>query len=378
MGVEASLLELLAPLKIGEPLVPGVVLAGASDEAGPRLTFDVEGQPLAVEVAPADAETPAAATSPRLRFTYIASGDRARAAGLRVCRALAERAAVNEGHVLQSLADEASADPGGDTRVREVRVVKVLEDAWAGGRRFHTLTPYVGCLIGCRFCYAQSHVAASRRLAGRAAVPWGSYVDVRVNAPEVLAEELARMPVRLVKLCPIVSDPYQAVEARHRVTRRCLEVLASAARPPVTLVLTRSRLVERDAELLGAMRAHVGVSLPTIDESARSHFEPRAASIPERLATLRALRAAGAITAAVVQPILPGSIDDLAQAIADTCSSASIDVLQGLEGAGEDFADPRFAHAASPEWQLARAKELYGALRLRGVPVWRELPPGVD
>jgi DNA repair photolyase len=173
-----------------------------------------------------------------------------------------------------------------------------------------------------------------------------------------------------------VSDPYQAAEERFGVTRACLEVLARARRPPATIVLTRSRLVERDAALLGGMHAHVGVSIPTVNGESLAHFEPRAASVTERLGILRTLRAAGATTFAVVQPLLPGPIEPLADALAEHCASVRIGVLTGLEGAGDDFADPRFRHAAGEAWQEQQARALAEALATRGVPLWTgELPP---
>ena len=60
-------------------------------------------------------------------------------------------------------------------------------------------------------------------------MPWGSYVDVRVNLPDVLARELVDAPPWPIKFCPILSDPYQAVESRYEVTRSCLTVLRGAA-----------------------------------------------------------------------------------------------------------------------------------------------------
>jgi DNA repair photolyase len=233
--------------------------------------------------------------------------------------------------------------------------------------------------VGCRFCYAQSRVAEVRRLALLAQAPWGSYVDVRVNAPEVLASELERLPPLPIKFCPIVSDPYHPIERRYRVTRGCLEALGDAAIPRPVLVLTRCRLVERDLDVLAALpRAYVGVSIPTVDDEVRGHFEPRGASISERLALLATFARAGVGTFAVVQPILPGSIPALADALADRCGSVSIDVLRGEFGAAEEFADARFAHARDPAWQNARAAEMREALAARGVAVWEgELPPGL-
>jgi DNA repair photolyase len=377
MDVRARLLELLAPLAPGDEILPGVRLRDASEEIGPRLLFEVDGAPVAVEVAPADAHARAPARTARLSFSYVARGGRDHAKGEELCRAVARRATENEAAVFATIDREPAAESASDTRVREVRVTRLLEERHHDSRVFHTLSPYVGCLIGCRYCYAQSHVMLARRLARRIEVPWGSYVDVRVNAAEVLAAELARGDVRIVKFCPVVSDPYQAVEHRYAVTRACLETIARASRRPAVLVLTRSALIERDAALLGELCAHAGVSISTSDDEVRASFEPRAASVGERLAALHALRQAGAKTMAVVQPLLPGSVEALADAIATHCDSASVDTLRGVEGAADDFAVPRYRHATSDAWQREQADRLVELLRARGVALWRELPDDV-
>ncbi|MGH7435280.1 MAG: radical SAM protein, partial [Polyangiaceae bacterium] len=316
MNLHDALLTLVDPLRPGDEILPGVRLAGALVDVGPRLLFDADGEPIVVEVTPVEVASPAAASSARFRFAYVSHGPGGRAHGLSLCRALAAMAARNEERVLEALGDGSAAP-----RIRDVVVTRLLEPAGEAGVRFHTLSPYVGCLIGCRYCYAQSHVGLARRLARLPLAPWGSYVDVRVNAPEVLATELASLDVRIVKLCPIVSDPYHAVEERRGVTRACLDVLAGARRPPAVMVLTRSRLVERDAPVLGAMHAYAGFSVPTADDDVRRHFEPRAASVAERFAALEVLRREGARTFAVVQPMLPGSVEALADALAARCDS---------------------------------------------------------
>jgi len=289
--------------------------------------------------------------------------------------------AQNEDAVLAAIEREAAAEdeaPRAGGRVREVQVDTALEPALDGPMAFFTITPYVGCVIGCRFCYAQAPIGHMRRLARAPVVPWGSYVDVRVNLPDVLARELVDAPPWPIKFCPILSDPYQAVESRYGVTRACLQALRAAAPRPV-FVLTRSRLVERDAELIASLPdARVGASIPTFDDDVRRHFEPRAASIAERFAVLRTLRAAGVETFAVVQPMLPGPVDAFADALAEAVSSVSIDVLYGVQGAAADFADPSYAATATDDWQRERAAALTDALVRRGVAIWNgELPPSL-
>jgi DNA repair photolyase len=379
VDLRSELLALLAPLGIGDAIVPGARLVDASTELGLRFLIACDdGREIEIEVDPIDEGRAHAARSRHFAFGYRL-GDRGApveaASGRSLSEAIAARARPNEDAVLARLRLGAAETIDAGTRIREVRGERLLERGGSPAERYWTLSPYVGCLIGCRFCYAPSRLDPIRRLEGRAAAPWGSWVDVRVDAPEVLARELVSLPARPIKLCPIVSDPYHAIEKRYRVTRRCLDVLA-AAEPRGVLVLTRSASIVEDAERIAAIPlSWAGVSLPTIDDEVRAHFEPRAATIEERLAALRAVRKAGARTFAIVQPLLPGDVTELADALADTVESVRIDVLHGTFGAAADFADPRFAEANDARWQEARADELAVALRARGVAIWPgELP----
>jgi DNA repair photolyase len=376
-------LQLLAPFGAGDEVVPGARLDGVLLEIGLGWRFRTDEGDVSVEVALLEDDGRFAARTPRLALSYRAlTATPARSqAGKALCEALAPIVARNEDAVLAAIAREAAVEEraaAGGRRIREVHVETALEPALDSPSPFFTITPYVGCVIGCRFCYAQAPIGHMRRLARTPDVPWGSYVDVRVNLPDVLARELGGAPPWPIKFCPILSDPYQAVESRYEITRACLAVLRDAAPRPV-FVLTRSRLVERDAELLASLPdAWAGASIPTFDDDVRRHFEPRAAPIAERFALLRTLRAAGVETFAVVQPMLPGPVEPFAEALADCVSSVSVDVLHGVQGAGGDFADARYAHVATEQWQRERAAELTAALVRNGVTIWNgDLPPSL-
>lgn len=380
MDLRDILLDLLAPAKIGDALTPDVRLSGASTELGFRITVIVDGRhEVHVEVSPRAPGQPHAARTRQLAFTYRSGGAERvdPQAGLRACAAVAAAAAPRETAVLNALAQGGT---GETSRIREVEVTRLLELAGPPARRFYSLSPYVGCLIGCRFCYAQSRLDPMREVIRLPQVQWGSYVDARVNAPEVLAAELRERPRLPIKFCPIVSDPYQAIERSLGLTRRCLEVLAAAPDPPPVMIMTRSELILRDLDLLRALPdAWAGASIPTLDDTVRAHFEPRAADIPARFAVLRSLRDAGIRRGVVVQPMLPGPLGALADALAEHVDSVSLGVLRGEHGAVADFADPRFRHAGDEAWQKERAFALRDALVARGVTVWlSELPPEIE
>src|SRR5207244_587608 len=193
--LRAHLLQLLAPFHAGDEVVPGARLVGVLLEIGLGWRFRMEDGDVNVEVAlAADAERFAART-PRLALSYraITLGPARSRAGKALCEGLAPIVARNEDAVLAAIEREAATEDEASRagrRLREVQVDTALEPALDSPSAFFTITPYVGCVIGCRFCYAQAPIGHMRRLARAPIVPWGSYVDVRVNLPDVLAREL--------------------------------------------------------------------------------------------------------------------------------------------------------------------------------------------
>lgn len=374
MDVHRHLRALLAPLVVGDEVLPGVKLDGTSTELGLRLRLTAGEQRIWVDVTPVDRTPRWAARSRSLAVGYRDEGGRNvvdQRLGLALCERIAAIIATNEDAVVGALRREAAAEAPIDARVREVTVTTALDAAGPTEAPYYTINPYVGCVIGCRFCYAQTNLGLMRQLMGLVEIPWGSWVEVRANLPEVLAEELARLPPRPIKFCPIVGDAYQAIEHKLRVTQGCLEAIRDSGRPWPTMILTRSALMNRDVELMASLPAPwAGVSLPTIDDAVRKHFEPRASTIEERLELLRNLRRAGVKTIAVVQPIFAGPLEPLADTLAEHVDGVSWDVLRGEEGAGADFDDPRFDRTRSESWQRDRAIALLGMLEQRGVEVW--------
>ena len=196
---------------------------------------------------------------------------------------------------------------GGGPVVREIACRSALSRSRIPGATY-CVNPFVGCSHACRYCYA----SFMKRFTGHEE-RWGAFVDVRVNAPEVLAAQLERARPAPV-LLSTVTDPYQPLEERYRVTRRCLEHLLRR-RFPVD-VLTKSPLVLRDLDLLeGAEGVAVGLSVTTDDDGVRKAFEPGAPPVEARLGALRELRSRGVETYAFVGPLLPMDPERLAGAL---------------------------------------------------------------
>ncbi len=172
-----------------------------------------------------------------------------------------------------------------------------------------SLNPYRGCEHGCVYCYARP---THEYLGFSAGLDFETRILVKEDAPALLRRGLASVKWRPQTLALSgVTDPYQPVERRLRLTRRCLEVLAEC-RNPVSVV-TKNHLVTRDIDLLRELAAHhaaaVCVSIPTLDPKLRQTMEPRTSPAGARLEAIAALVGAGIPAGVLVAPVIPGLTD---------------------------------------------------------------------
>lgn len=151
-----------------------------------------------------------------------------------------------------------------------------------------------------------------------AGLDFESKIFVKEDAPELLRRELAspKWVPQTVSMSG-VTDPYQPVERRLELTRRCLRVFAEF-RNPVGIV-TKNALVTRDADLLGELARHqaaaVFLSITTLDAELARVMEPRASAPAARLRAVRELTRAGVPVGVLMAPVIPGLTDHEAPAI---------------------------------------------------------------
>jgi DNA repair photolyase len=132
---------------------------------------------------------------------------------------------------------------------------------------------------------------------------WGHFVDVKINAPDLLRKEITKKQMGTVWMSG-VCDPYQPLEAQYKLSRQCLDILVQNNWP--VAIQTRSPLVLRDMDIFKKSRTiEVGLSITTSNDQIRKAFEPSAPSIMERLKTIEALRESGIRTYVMIAPILP-------------------------------------------------------------------------
>ena len=201
--------------------------------------------------------------------------------------------------------------------IREVRARSILSRSGIEGIRY-TVNPYIGCSHGCVYCYA----TFMKKYTGHTEA-WGDFVDAKLNAPELLAKQLARAPRGNVILSS-VTDPYQAAENRYALTRGCLTALSNHDFP--VAILTKSPLVLRDIDIIERLGdIEVGLTITTDDDHIRKIFEPKASPIMERLHALQHLHRHKIRTYAFIGPTLPMSPRKLAELLGPCVDRVMID-----------------------------------------------------
>jgi DNA repair photolyase len=172
-----------------------------------------------------------------------------------------------------------------------------------------SLNPYRGCEHGCIYCYARP---THEFLGFSAGLDFESKIMVKQNAPELLRRELSSLKWRPQFIVMSgVTDCYQPVERKLKLTRRCLEVLLEFRNP--VAIITKNFLVTRDLDLLAGLAKHqcasVCLSVTTLDNDLRKVMEPRTSPPAARLNAIRKLSEAGVPVSVNVAPIIPGLTD---------------------------------------------------------------------
>ena len=247
---------------------------------------------------------------------------------------------------------------------REVLVKSALNRVSGMGFGW-SLNPYQGCVHSCVYCFARAHAKLADRDPGEG---FSTDIAVKVNLPQLLRQELSRPSWRHERVAlGTATDPYQPIEGRYRLTRRCLEAFRDSW-TPVGLI-TKGTMVIRDADVLAELAARtettVCFSVPTVDEDVWRLTEPGTPPPRQRLRALRELVGAGITAGVGMAPILPGISDAPAQLEATVAAAAEA-------GAGFVWANPVYLKPGTREYFLAFLDREYPHLR----PSYDHLFPG--
>ncbi|MES2907164.1 MAG: PA0069 family radical SAM protein [Pseudomonadota bacterium] len=172
-----------------------------------------------------------------------------------------------------------------------------------------TVNSYRGCEHGCIYCFARPY---HEYLGLSAGLDFETKIFAKPDAPDLLRKKLSSprwQPVTLVMSG--ITDPYQPLERKMKITRGCLEVLRDFRNP--VAIITKNHLVTRDIDLYAELASYdcaaVNMSVTTLDKDLARKMEPRASTPATRLKAIEMLSRAGVPVNLMMGPILPGLTD---------------------------------------------------------------------
>ena len=216
--------------------------------------------------------------------------------------------------------------------------------SWATGCGFAKL--YCG-----HYCYAQ--MLPNWYYARREGEAWGDALIIKANAPELLAAQLSRARSRRamrIFMSP-VTDPYQPIERKLRLTRRCLEVFARFEDLDLLLIQTRGPAVGEDLDLIAAIPyAWLGMTIET--DRHDLPYGPSESHVLRRFEVVKRAVARGVRVQVAVSPCLPYSADFAERLLETGAERIVIDTFSIGDGSrGRRTGASPFAALADYDWR---------------------------
>lgn len=232
----------------------------------------------------------------------------------------------------------------------------------------HTLSWAIGCGFGgiyCgKYCYAQKLI--NWYYSRQDGEDWGDAIVIKENAPDLLAKQLknARTRSSMRIFMSSVTDPYQPIERKIRMTRRCLQVFVEYDDLDLLVIQTRGSSVVDDLELIASI-PYAWLSMTIETDRYDLPYGPSKAHIEKRLAAVRQAVDSGVQTQITVSPCLPYSDEFADKLINSGAQRIVVDTFVLGDGSqGKRTADSPFADNVAYDWQdNLIAKQLYEQLK---------------
>ncbi len=195
--------------------------------------------------------------------------------------------------------------------IQEIQAKSILTKTTLKDADFdYSINPYIGCRFGCVYCYA----SFMSRFVGKKISDWGDFVFAKVNAADLLTKEITKLPNKgkgKSVWFSSVTDPYQGMEAKYQLTRKCLQVLSDYGFAGNVGILTKSNLILRDIDLLGTLKdSDIGFTITSTNDTISQYFEKLAPPVSVRLKALKTFHDRGFRTYAFLGPLLPHILED--------------------------------------------------------------------
>lgn len=189
-------------------------------------------------------------------------------------------------------------------QIKEIKCKTALSKSNLPGLDY-SLNPYRGCQHNCAYCYVPNVLKIKRK-------EWGAFVEVKKNIVKILSNELRNKKTGIVGIST-VTDPYQPIEKKYKLTRYCLEQLLRYDFP--INIQTKSNIVLRDIDLISKFsNIEVMFSIGTLNDFERNLLEPNASAIFDRLNAIKQISENGINTSIFFGPIYPTfKLDDISE-----------------------------------------------------------------
>jgi DNA repair photolyase len=190
--------------------------------------------------------------------------------------------------------------------IKEITAKKIMNtvqqpDTWFGLK--YNMNLYRGCQHQCIYCDSRSECYGIENFTD---------VLVKVDAIDLLRQELSRKRVKGTIGTGSMNDPYMPLEAKRNWIGHALEVIAEFHFP--VHIITKSDLVLRDLHTLQEINkvyAAVSFTITTADDELGRKLEPGAPLVSARYEAMSKLAANDILTGVTLMPVLPFIEDNI-------------------------------------------------------------------
>jgi len=159
---------------------------------------------------------------------------------------------------------------------------------------------YMGCTHGCRYCFAPGCMHKKSE-------DWHASAPLRDNILELFAKDAAEMQSKRDSrpvLFSFLSDPYQPIEKKQKITRQILKMVKCYGINSKILTKGSYELISRDFEIMKDANVQLGITVCFVDDAMRKEWEPEASPVEERFQVLREAHAQGIYTWVSLEPVI--------------------------------------------------------------------------
>ncbi len=168
----------------------------------------------------------------------------------------------------------------------------------------YNMNIYKGCCHGCIYCDSRSECYQVDNF---------DEVRAKANSSIIIENELRSKRQKGIVGTGAMSDPYNPMEVKYKLTREALELINKYHYG--IGILTKSDLVLRDLDVLLKIKSHseamVNFTITTDDDNLCKIIEPNVTGSSDRFKALKTLSDAGIFCGILLMPILPFINDNI-------------------------------------------------------------------